>query len=73
MESVTQTDSEIMHQWFSLRVISGKERVVEENIMYESKYNNVENFIDEVFVPFEKLVQIKKFLFCFKIFSYFYL
>ena len=48
-----------MHQWFSLRVISGKERVVEENIMYESKYNNVENFIDEVFVPFEKVVQIK--------------
>ena len=45
--------------WFSLRVISGKERTVEENIMYESKVNKIEDNIEEVFVPFEKVVQIR--------------
>ena len=45
--------------WYSLRVISGKEKNVEENIHYESKNNNIENLIDEVFVPFEKVVELK--------------
>jgi len=45
--------------WFSLRVISGKERTVEDNIMYESKINKVDENIEEVFVPFEKVVQIR--------------
>ena len=45
--------------WFSLRVISGKERTVEENIMYESKVSKIEDNIEEVFVPFEKVVQIR--------------
>ena len=56
---VLKTDSELKHDWFSLRVSSGKERVVEENIMFESKMNNIEDFIDEVFVPFEKVVKVK--------------
>ena len=60
MESeIVKTEKELKQRWYSLRVTSGKERVVEENIMYESKYNKIENFIDEVFVPFEKVVQIK--------------
>ena len=45
--------------WYSLRVISGKEKVVEENIEYESNENNISNLIDEVFVPFEKVVELK--------------
>ena len=45
--------------WFSLRVISGKERTVEDNIMYESKVSNVDDSIEEVFVPFEKVVQVR--------------
>jgi len=52
--------------WFSLRVVSGKERIVEENIMYESKIseyvyngNKIEDEIEEVFVPYEKIVKIK--------------
>ena len=45
--------------WYSLRVISGKEKNVEENIYYESKNNNIEHLIDEVFVPFEKVVELK--------------
>ena len=52
--------------WFSLRVVSGKERIVEENIMHESKIseyvyngNKIEDEIEEVFVPYEKIVKIK--------------
>ena len=32
---LSKTDAEIKHLWFSLRVSSGKERVVEENIKFE--------------------------------------
>ena len=45
--------------WYSLRVISGKERTVEDNINYESKLQNIEETIEEVFVPFEKVVQVR--------------
>ena len=45
--------------WYSIRVMSGKEKLVEENIFYEAKIHNIENFIDEVFLPFEKVVEIK--------------
>ena len=45
--------------WFSLRVISGKERTVEDNIMYESKTGNIDESIEEVFVPYEKVVQVR--------------
>ncbi len=46
-------------KWYSLRVISGKERSVEDNIEYEGKMNDISNFIKEVFVPFEKVVEIR--------------
>ena len=52
--------SEIKKDWYSLRVISGKERVVEESIAYEAKMNDIAETIGEVFVPFEKIVEIKK-------------
>ena len=62
-DKITQEDQ---FCWFSLRVISGKERTVEENIMYESKIsdstyngNTIEEEIEEVFVPYEKIVKIK--------------
>ena len=45
--------------WYSLRVISGKEKTVEQNILYEAKNNNIEDLIDEVFVPYEKVIELK--------------
>ena len=51
-------DNNDSFNWFSLRVISGKERVVEDTILYESKRENIEDSIEEVFVPFEKVVKI---------------
>jgi len=63
MEAAKNTDvvdnNENVHNWYSLRVISGKEKVVEQNILYESKENDIEQLIDEVFVPFEKVVELK--------------
>jgi len=45
--------------WYSLRVISGKEKNTEENILKEANDNNISNEIEEVFVPFEKIVEIR--------------
>ena len=50
---------ESSHSWYSLRVISGKEKAVEQNIIYESRENNIEQQIEEVFVPFEKVIELK--------------
>ena len=63
MEATKNTDvvdnNKNVHNWYSLRVISGKEKIVEQNIIYESKENDIEQLIDEVFVPFEKVVELK--------------
>jgi len=42
--------------WYSLRVISGKEKKTEDNILNEAIENNISNEIEEVFVPFEKVI-----------------
>ena len=47
-----------MH-WYSLRVISGKEKSAEENILREAGDNKITNEIEEVFVPFEKVVEMR--------------
>ena len=47
-----------MH-WYSLRVISGKEKSAEEHILREADNNKITNEIEEVFVPYEKVVQMR--------------
>ena len=54
-----EVSNEDQFHWYSLRVISGKERTVEDNINYESKLQKIEQEIEEVFVPFEKVVQVR--------------
>tara|TARA_B110000196_G_C20968199_1_gene577354 strand:- start:141 stop:719 length:579 start_codon:yes stop_codon:yes gene_type:complete len=56
---VSLDNNENAHNWYSLRVISGKEKNVEQNIIYESKENDIEQLIEEVFVPFEKVIELK--------------
>ena len=58
-EVVEEVSADKDSKWYSLRVISGKERLVEENIAYESKMNDISKFIYEVFVPFEKVIEVK--------------
>ena len=46
-------------EWYSLRVISGKEKNAQEDILREASNNDVAEQIDEVFVPFEKVVAMR--------------
>ena len=45
--------------WYSLRVISGKEKSIETIIMREINENDISGEIEEVFVPFEKVVEVR--------------
>ena len=45
--------------WYSLRVISGKEKSAEEHILREAGDNEITNQIEEVFVPYEKVVEMR--------------
>ena len=45
--------------WYSLRVISGKEKVTKENILRDADEANVTNDIEEVFLPYEKVVVVR--------------
>ena len=45
--------------WYSLRVISGKEKSIEMSIMREVDEKNISGEIEEVFVPFEKVVEVR--------------
>ena len=46
--------------WYTLRVVSGKEKFVKENIMNELEFApDLKGRIKEIFVPFEKIVVIK--------------
>ena len=48
-----------MMNWYSLRVISGKEKSIEESIMIEVNENDIIDEIEEVFVPFEKVIEVR--------------
>jgi transcription termination/antitermination protein NusG len=46
-------------KWYSLRVISGKEKKIKERIELEIKRNGWESFITQVIVPTEKVYKIR--------------
>ncbi len=46
-------------KWFSLRVISGKERKIKERIETEIKRAGLDEFITQVLVPTEKVYKIR--------------
>ena len=45
--------------WYSLRVISGKEKSIETSIMREVDEQDISGEIEEVFVPFEKVIEVR--------------
>ena len=47
-----------MH-WYSLRVISGKEKSAEEHILRAAGDNKITSEIEEVFVPYEKVIEMR--------------
>ena len=46
-------------KWYSIRVISGKEKSTKENILFEAEEQSMGNMISEIFVPFEKVIELK--------------
>ena len=47
------------NKWYSLRVISGKERKIKERIEMEIQRNGWKDFITQVLVPTEKVYKIR--------------
>ena len=45
--------------WYSLRVISGKEKATKENILREAEEASIESDIEEVFLPYEKVIEVR--------------
>ena len=45
--------------WYSLRVISGKEQATKENILREAEEASIQQDIEEVFLPYEKVVEVR--------------
>ena len=51
---------EDLSNWYTIRVVSGKEKFVKENIEKELEFNkDLKPRLKEIFVPFEKIVVIK--------------
>jgi transcriptional antiterminator NusG len=47
------------HRWYSLRVISGKEKKIKERIEQEIQRNGWKDFITQILVPTEKVYKIR--------------
>ncbi|MEM9849072.1 MAG: transcription termination/antitermination protein NusG [Bacteroidota bacterium] len=47
------------HKWYSLRVISGKEKKIKERIDQEIQRNGWKDFVTQVLVPTEKVYKIR--------------
>ena len=45
--------------WYSIRVISGKEKKIQEEINWEIEEQVLQDDIQEIFVPTEKIVEMK--------------
>jgi len=46
-------------EWYTLRVISGKERKIRESILYEVSTNNMEDSVTDILVPSENIIEMK--------------
>lgn len=51
-------NSEVM-KWYSIRVISGSEKKVKDNILYEIEENSMPDSVENIFVPTEKVVEVR--------------
>ena len=45
--------------WYTLRVISGKEKKIKENILFDVSDNNMDDLITDVLVPSENIVEMR--------------
>ena len=47
-------------EWYSLRVISGKEKSIREAILFEVSHSEHNEMVEDVFVPTENIVEMKE-------------
>jgi len=45
--------------WYTLRVISGKEKKIKENLLFELDYQDLTNDVGDILVPSENIVEMK--------------
>jgi len=45
--------------WYTLRVVSGKEKKVKENLLFELDYQNLSEEVADILVPSENIVELK--------------
>ena len=46
-------------QWYTLRVISGKEKKVRDNLLFELDYQKLSNEVEDILVPSENIVEMR--------------
>ncbi|MEJ6777401.1 MAG: transcription termination/antitermination protein NusG [Crocinitomicaceae bacterium] len=52
--------AEVIKRWYVVRAISGKEKKVKEYLEMEISRLNLDDFIDQILIPTEKVFQIRK-------------
>ena len=45
--------------WYTLRVISGKEKKVKENILFEIKNSDLDKYVENILVPTENVLEMR--------------
>ena len=45
--------------WYPLRVISGKESKVKDNLLFELDYQNLVSEVSDILIPSENIVEMK--------------
>ena len=51
--------AEVGKKWYVVKAMSGKEKKVQERIMYEISRSHLEDYVSQVLIPTEKVVQAK--------------
>lgn len=51
--------SDIVKKWYVVRAISGKEKKVKEHIEAEIKASGLQDYVDQILIPTEKVFQIR--------------
>ncbi|MFT5599871.1 MAG: transcriptional antiterminator NusG [Parvicella sp.] len=52
--------ADVTKRWYVIRAISGKEKKVKELLELEVERNNLDDFVEQILIPTEKVYQIKK-------------
>ena len=60
LSSILQVILLIFMNWYTLRVISGKEGKIKENLLFELDFQNLSSEVKDIMVPSENIVEMKE-------------